>query len=333
MARTNPANPKEQVLAAFQQLVEKQRLLASKIVTNEELAERAKDREVVKVASGYTIETIIKGLAELQLDFGGSVETLTKRLQEDSVKLEELRRAIRVETERLENLEELRTAADALNILKQENRDALRVFEEQARERTETLDAEVARARAQWADEVKAYEAAVRKYEERLATTRKKAEADYDYELARTRKVEADAFEEKKRMRLRAATEEDTRRNTNWAEREALLASRKADYELHQKKIDAAPQEIEDAAKKAREDAIRETLADAKIRADLMEKEIEANRKVAALQIQSLEATLAKQTEQIDTLTAQLQAAVKQTQELAHKAVEGTSRRHEPAHS
>lgn len=320
---------KGHVLAAFQRLVEKQRGLASRIVTKEELAERAKDREIVRVASGYTIEAIIKGLAELQLAFGGAIENLTKRLSEDAVKLSELQRAIEVEGTRQQILEELRTAAEALNILKQEQRDELLAFEEQARQRTETLDTEVADRRSRWADEQKNFEAAAKKFEELLAAERKKAEADFDYETARKRKVEADAFEENKRLRLRESDEQDTRSSASWKEREAVLAARKAEFEAHKAKVDAFPQELEAAIQKSRDEAVRDTLAEAKIKAELLEKEVEANRKVFSLQIQSLEATLGKQADQIDDLTKQLQAAVKQTQDLAHKAVEGTARRGE----
>lgn len=324
-AKTSTATSKDHILKGFQQVLEKQKALESKIVTKEELAERSKDREVVQRATGYTIETIVKGLAELQLVFGASVETLTRRLAEDAVKLDEVQRAITVETARIQNLQELRTAADALNILKQEYRDDLRAFEDEARQRTESLDGEIAAAHENWADEAKEHAAAVKKYEDRQRADRKKAEDDYAYELARKRKIEVDAFEEKKRLRLRELAAEDARRAAQWTDREAALAARKGEFDAHKAKVDAFPQELEEAVKKAREESIKETLADARVRAELLEKEIETNRKVAALQIGSLEATLAKQAEQLEALNAQLAGAVKQTQDLAHKAVEGTA--------
>jgi hypothetical protein len=327
--KSGTASSKEQILKAFHQVLERQKTLESKIVTKEELAERAKDREVVQRAGGYTIETIVKGLAELQLVFGTSVETLARRLGEDSGKLEELQRAIAVETERTQHLVELRTAADALNILKQEYRDDLRAFEDDVRTRTEALDGDTAQARAAWAEEARAHAAAAKKYEDRQKAERKKAEDDYSYELARKHKVEVDAFDEKRRVRLRELGAEDTKRTAQWNEREAALAAQKAEFEGHKAKVDAFPHELEESVKKAREDGIREASGDAKVRAELMEKEVEANRKVAALQIQSLESTLARQAEQIDALTAQLQNAVTQTQGLAHKAIEGTARKHE----
>jgi hypothetical protein len=324
---TRPGNTKEQVLTAFKRVLERQSALASKLVTKEEQAEQANNLEVVRAASGYTIENIVKGLAELQLSFGGAIDNLTKRLGEDAVKLEELQRALSVETNRFQHLTEIRTAADALNILKQEYSDDLYQFEAQAKQRTEALDAEQAQIRGRWAEEAKEHEAAIKKFDETLAATRTKAENDFNYQLTRTRKIDEDAFEEKKLLALRANTEDDGRRNADWTAREAALVLRVAEFNAHKKKVDEFSQELDEQVKKAREESLKDTFADAKIKAELLEKEVEANRKVSALQIQSLESTLVKQAEQLEAITGQLQAATKQTQELAHKAIEGTSRR------
>src|SRR5262249_44752580 len=124
-----------------------------------------------------------------------------------------------------------------------------------------------------------------------------------------------------------AIAEEDQRRNKQWAEREAALAGKAAEHAAHQARVEAFAQETDEAAKKARDEALRETFADAKIKAELLEKEVEANRKVYALQVQELEATLTKHGEQIASLTARLQVALTQVQELAHKAIDGTSGR------
>ena len=74
--------------------------------------------------------------------------------------------------------------------------------------------------------------------------------------------------------------------------------------------------------------SIRETAGEAKVKAELLEKEVEGNRKVYALQIASLEETLKKQAEQIESLSAKLQVALTQAQELAMKAIEGTAHAH-----
>lgn len=327
-AKPSATSSKEHILKSFQQIAEQQKALASRIVTAEEAAERAREREVVKAAEAYTVEAIVKGLADLQLHFGDTIDAVARRLTEESSRLDQLRRGIEVETAYAKHLSDIMIAADALSILKQEHREALRSFEEKAKERTEALETEVRDTRAAWEEEKAQHDRDLKKAEEKLARDRKKAEDDYTYDLARKRKIEADAAADKRAKTERQIAEDDAKRTRQWADREAALAAQAAEHATHKARVEAFPQELEDAIKKAREEALKETFAEAKVRAELLEKEVEGNRKVYALQIQSLEETLQKQAEQIEALSAKLQVALTQTQTLAMKAIEGTSHAH-----
>ena len=324
-AKPTATSSKEHILRTFHQIAEHQKAQASRIVTAEETAERAREREVVTTASAYTVEAIVKGLADLQLHFGDSIDAVVRRLSDEAMRLDQLRRGIEIETAYTKQLSDIMIAADALSILKQEHREALRTFEEKARERTETLEEDTRDTRASWDDERAQHERDVRKAEEKLARDRKKAEDDFSYDLARKRKLEADAATDKRAKTERQLAEEEAKRNRQWAEREEAMAAQAAEHATHKARVEASAQEIDEAAKKAREEAIKETLNDAKVRAELLEKEVEGNRRIYAHSIQSLEETLAKQAEQIDSLQAKLQVALTQTQDLALKAVQGTA--------
>ena len=56
---------------------------------------------------------------------------------------------------------------------------------------------------------------------------------------------------------------------------------------------------------------------------NLLQKEIEANRRVRELKIQTLEETIVKQAEQIRTLSAELSERSRQAQDLASQAIGG----------
>jgi hypothetical protein len=321
------ASSKEHISKAFREVTEQHRAQTARIVTAEEAAERGKEREVVKTASGYTVEVIIKGLADLQLGFGGTIDEVVARLSGEGLKLEELRRAIEIETAYAKHLGDVSVAADALDVLTQEHKEALRVHDEQAKAQVQALETEIQGTRTTWEEQRAQHEREALRFDERQGKDRAKAEADFDYELARKRKIEADALADKRAKAELQIAEEDQQRSKQWAEREAALAAKAAEHTTHKARVEAFAQEMDDAAKKAREEALRETFADAKIKAELLEKEVEGNRKVYALQVESLEATLAKQGEQIASLTARLQVALTQVQELAHKAIDGTSGR------
>lgn len=319
---------KEHILRAFQQVVDHQKAMESRIITAEEAARSEKEREVVKAASEYTVEVIIKGLADLQLHFGDTIDAVARRLTDESSRLEQLRRAIDVETAYAKHLNDISIAADALSILKQEHREALKGFEEEARTRKEALEAEIQVSHVDWDNERAQHEAEVKKFEEKLARDRKKAEDDFGYDLARKRKLEADAMADRKEKTERQIGEDDAKRTKQWAERDAALAAKAPDLAMHKARVDAFPQEVDEAAKKAREEALKEGFAEAKVKAELLEKEVEGNRKVYAHQISSLEETLKKQGEQIEALSQKLQVALTQAQDLALKAIEGTAHAH-----
>ena len=72
---------------------------------------------------------------------------------------------------------------------------------------------------------------------------------------------------------------------------------------------------------RAREEAIKAAQHTAKVRADLLHKEEEANRKVYEAEMQTLTDTMRQQQAQIDALSTDLKAALKQVQELSAKAM------------
>jgi hypothetical protein len=326
-SRPSTASSKEHISKAFREVTDQHRAQMTRIVTAEEAAERGQEREVVKTASGYTVEVIIKGLADLQLGFGSTIDGVVACLSGEGSKLEELRRAIEIETAYAGHLGDVSVAADALDVLTQEHKEALRAHDEQAKAMVLALSTETQSTRAAWEEQRAQHERDVARFDERQGKDRAKAEADFDYELARKRKVDADGLADKRAQAELQIAEQDQQRSKQWAEREAALAAKGAEHAAHKARVEAFAQEMEDAARKARDEALRETFADAKVKAELLEKEVEGNRKVYALQVESLEATLAKQGEQIASLTSRLQVALTQVQELAHKAIDGTSAR------
>ena len=100
-----------------------------------------------------------------------------------------------------------------------------RFLEEDALEEREALDAEIKQSQSDWAAERAQHEAEARKYEEKLARDRKKGEDDFAYELARKRKLEADALADKREKAERQIEEEGGDRGLIEREGEAEIGS------------------------------------------------------------------------------------------------------------
>lgn len=314
---------KDQILKAFQRLLSGQKYGVPKIATKQEAAERKEDQKIVEAASSYTVESIVKGLAGLQLNFGSAIDGLTEKLSVEAPKLEELRRAIRVETQRLEELHNIRITADALDILIQEHQEKTKAFEEKSQQERQTLDRKIAETKQAWQNEQKEFDAALKERQKLLKKEREQCETDYQYELERKRKIEADEYAEQKAVLERRITEEEGKKEADWAEREKILKEQQEMLKKYKVLAESFPQELEEATRKAKEEAIKEIQEEANVQAVLFEKEVEADKEVYELKIISLEKTITHQAEQIEHLSARLQMALKQAQDLAVKAVEG----------
>ena len=325
MNKLAPKDSKEQILATFQQLLAEKKKIESKIATKEEEAEKAKNKQILETASTYTIDSIVKGLADLQLEVGGIVGGLSEKLTGEANKLDELKRGIEIEKDHLQELKEIRIVADALYILNQEHQENLKSVEQEAANQREAVDKDMADKRKLWQREQAEYEIAIREQTEVTTRERQQEQDEHRYKLERTRKIEADEYEEKKRKLERELQEANQEKGNQWAEREKILTENQAKFEENQKKVEAFPAELETEVKKAREEAIKEATNEAKVKADLAEKEWEGTKQGYEMRILSLEATIQRQVEQITDLSTQLQAAMKQAQSLAMRAFESSN--------
>lgn len=316
---------KEQIFKVFQQILTDRKKFDSRIATKEEEAEKAKNKQILEVASTYTVDSIVKGLADLQLEFGNIVNGISEKLSTEASKLDELKRAIDIETQQLQELQQIRVVADALHLLTQEHQENLKALEQNLTNQREAIEKDSAQNHKLWETEQEEFESAVHEYNELLTKERQRQEADYQYELERKRKVEVDEYEELKRNQERELQEKNQEKEKNWAEREKILADNQPKFEEYQTKVEGFPRELDEAVKKAREEAIKDIHQDAKVRAELLEKEWESTKQGYEFKVQSLEQTIQKQIEQIENLSSQLQETMKQAQTLAMKAFDSSA--------
>ena len=316
---------KDQLKQAFQQIVADKKKLEFKIATRQEIAENEKNQQVLEVASTYTVDSIIKGLADLQLEFGGIVRQLSEKLANENSKLDELKLAIEIEVQHLQELQEIRIAADTVHILNQEHQEQLSRLEQNNSSQKQVLEKAIIEQRKSWQQEQSEYESMLLQQNELLLRERQRETEDYQYRLELTRKINTDAYDSRKRNLEREVQEVTQIKQKQWTERETLLTEQQPSFEENLKKIESFNVELEEAIKKAREEAIKDVHQDAKVKADLFEKEWQSTKQNYELKVQDFEGSITKQIEQIHGLENQLQAAMKQSQDLAMRAFENAS--------
>lgn len=316
---------KSQIISTFQQILRDRQNVASKVATKEEESEREKRKQVLEQAATYTVDSIVKGLADLQLDFSGIVAELSQKLEAESEKLEKIRRGIAIASQQSQELQKIRVVADVLHILTQEHREKLNLLEQNSGRRQETLEKDIASLRKDWEKEQQEFELLVQEENENTAKIRREEEEDYNYHLQRSRQIEMDEYEEEKRSLEREIRDLTQEKEKDWQDRENVLDAEQAQFERDRQRVAGFEEELKQAFNKAKEDAIQEATREAKVKADLFAKEWESTKQGYELQVESLEQTIQRQNEQIADLSAQLQGTLKQAQELAMRAFSSSS--------
>ena len=150
MSKLASLETQSQIMAAFSKIISDRQNIVSKVATKEEQAEREKRKQVLEQAATYTVDSLVKGLADLQLDFSGVITELSEKLETESAKLDAIKRGISIQSQQLEELQKIRVVADVLHLLTQEHQEKMNLLETQASQGQESLEKEMARERKLW---------------------------------------------------------------------------------------------------------------------------------------------------------------------------------------
>ena len=237
MNQPNAKKDKNAIAIAFKQLLDRYQQSESRIATKEEEAEKNRNQQLLNKTVDYTVDNIVNGMASLQLNFGSQIDRLAQNLTTESNKLEELKKAIAVEQERLQQLNQVRIVVDALHILEQKHREEMASLQAETRQEKETIEKEILQTKKEWTKEQQQFEIRVKEAAVLLTKQRESEQSDYQYELSRQRTIEQDEFEENKRLELRELAEFEAINAQNWSEREQYLAEHKQEFIKNKEKL------------------------------------------------------------------------------------------------
>lgn len=317
---------KTQILTELNRILAEQYRPGYKVATKEEEAQLAKNKEIVTKAATYTVDTIVKGMADLQLEFGSIINGLSETLKTEVEKLTEVKQSIDIETQHRSDLQQVRIVADALHLITQEHQQSLKAIEQQLATDRENLEKDQTKLRKQWEQTDREYVEQQTELVTIVAKERQKEQDEIQYKVTRDRQLQTDVYTETKRNQEQDIRSQDREKQKQWKEREKFLKDNQKLLDENLAKVTAFPAELEEAVKKAREEAIKETSSNEKVKADLVEKEWEGSKQGYDMKIQSLERVIDRQNEQIITITEQLQTVMNQAQSLAMKAFETSAK-------
>ncbi|GBE93312.1 hypothetical protein [Nostoc cycadae] len=267
----------------------------------------------------------IESLAKIQLGFGSAANELSEQLTTQASKLGEIRQSVETEITALKQLHNLEVAEDTLDILITAYEDNSKAYQEEYSQRYEVLSQDILEQRIAWQKEQEEYKQSIKERNDSLNKTRQRDTAGYKYDLELQRKLESDEYEQVQKTLYKQLEEFQQATEKQWNEREKQIVERETQFVEAKAKVESFPKDKEAALKKATEEGKGIAHYQAKVKSDLYGKEVEGQKRFYEQRLQSLEQTINNQETRIQNLSKQLDSALKQVQDLAVKAIEGTA--------
>ncbi|NWF61569.1 MAG: hypothetical protein HXY43_20535 [Fischerella sp.] len=334
--KPNEKNTKVEILQAYNELAQekaalksqldqlvKERNSASKNTAKLEVENKPvmNQPSTIQQKMNYTIES----LAKIQLGFGSAANELSEQLTTQASKLAEIQQSVENEVQQLKALHNLEISEDTLDTLIQSYEDNSKTYQEEFNQRSENLLQEIQEQRKAWLKEQEEHKVTIKERNDNLNKTRQRDAAEYKYNLELQRKLEMDEYEQQQKALYKELEEFRQEIEKQWTEREKEISEREKQFEEYKAKVEAFPKEKEAAIKKATEEGKGIAHYQAKVKADLFAKEVEGQKRFYEQRLQSLEQTITNQEARIQNLSKQLESALKQVQDLAVKAIEGSA--------
>jgi hypothetical protein len=275
---------------------------------------RLHESEIRQSVSGVSVEAVVQRISGLGLEVSKALSDLSSRLTDEVQSLASVREAVALERKELERLHKIDIAATALD----------QMVQDYARER-QILEQEIAAQRAEWEAESLRVERERKEQDDLLKKQRQREIDEYEYKKTLDRKKAQDKYDEEIRLTEKKNQERQEALEKSWQQREALLKEREEELKQLRKDAEGFPVRLQKEAQAAADQARRDTEAKFEQQLVVMKKDAETERRLAELQIKTLEEGATRQGDQIAALEKQLSDAKQQVQDIAVKAIEGAS--------
>ena len=323
--KVSMASTKREMLDAYNALLKQLKERRESELRPERKLEEKRKKEVVEVADSLSSEGVVRGISNLKVEIGKMLTQISDKLEEEVNKFRGIQKAIEVKENELQEVYEIERSAATLAALIESQNLKRQEFESEMATEKEELTREVEETRAEWEKETKEHQALVKERDAEEKKRHDREKEDFTYTFKREQQLSKDKFEDEKAKLEKEIQLKREEMEKEWTEREKAIADKEDELVELRKKVTAFPKEMETAVNKATKETSERIKLEAKSREALLEKEFDGQRNVLTTRIESLEKTVGEQGEQIAKLSEQLEKAYQKVQDIALKAVEGSS--------
>jgi len=198
-------------------------------------------------------------------------------------------------------------------------------FEADMAAQKQALTREIESTRQQWESETSDRDAEMKEADAAETKRREREKEEYRYAFAREQQLAKDQFADEKSKAERELAEKRTQSEKELGERERAVATREDELATLRQRVGDFPAEIQSAVARAVKEAIDKAGIDASAREELLKREFAGEKNVLTTRITSLEQAVKEQSAQLSKLSQQAEKAYSQVQDIAVKAIEGSS--------
>lgn len=319
---------KKEIIEEYNRLLDEfQREAAARKDAEKRLSEleKKKDQEALDAGLTTTVDSVLEGISRLRALVGTTLNNFGDKMAEQAEKLERLTRAVELQEAKLKDLYDIESAADTMTKLAAAYAEQRKQLETEYALRQEELERTLAARKAELNQEIEETRAQWQAEKENEEEQRAREQAEYEYTRDRERRLDEDAYAEKKAAldkELQILKEEAEK---EIAARKAALTQKEEEFQRMAAEIEAFPEKLEAAVQAARAEAAAEVRKEMEHNAALAKVEREWERKALEQTIAHLKEVNKSLEAELKTLTAELREARRQVNAIAEKAVEGAS--------
>ena len=323
--RITMKNTKKEMLEAYDEILQQLKEKRAAELKPEEKIEEKKIEEAVEVTDSLSTEGIVQEVSTLKLEVGRLLGQLSDRLEEEVGKYRQVRQAVEAKQKELQEIYEIEKSALSLAALIEAQHQKRQQTEAELAARKEELTQEIETLRTEWGKEKQVHAAEIKERDGDERKRREREKEEYLYVFQREQQLAREQFEDERARLEREITYRREQMEKELADREKVVVEKETELNELRKQAGAFPKELQAAVSKAVKEAVQSVESEARNREELLTKEFDGERNVLNTRIESLEKTVTEQNEQITRLLQQVEKSYSQVQDIAIKAIEGTS--------
>ncbi|MDR3046943.1 MAG: hypothetical protein LBU51_04920 [Bacteroidales bacterium] len=315
---------KAEILKAYETLLKD--VQNTKADIPKQIQEEKQKKETLDKVAGITNDGIVKNITGLKTSLSNSLDEILQSLTNEFKKLEEIRAAIVLEKQSLEDLYSLSANTDSLAAMLLVQKEKKESFEKSIKEKEEAFATEMTEKKEQWELEKTKQKIAEKEYSDDLTKRRKREEEEYVYDLKIKRQKEQDEYDTQKIQLEKELADKKTKFEQEVSNRELELKNAEAELTELRKNNVEFPAKLEKALKDKETEITKQLQTKYDFDIKLMEKQNEADIRLKDQIIESLQEKIKEQQAQLKEYTDKANRAEANVKDIAVKAIENSSK-------